>query len=170
MRRKNKRTLLSCCIVLALILACAIVLKMSRGPLLFRRYVLKPIPKSVKNIKVARPWEMSGHRYVMHFRISKADLALILNSKPFKKMMDVSYDNGNLSWSLDIHQGEGLSLYSIYGDGRSGPEWFRPNDWKSPEVYRFKEMTIEYRRHMQILIYNGELAEAYFVEYQAGHW
>ena len=58
---------------------------------------------------------------------------------------------------------ESLCLYEPQG-GWPGPEWFRPDDWKSPKVYEFKQMTISYRLHMQVLIYNEELSEVYLVE------
>ena len=96
MRRKNERTLRNCCISFGIILACIFVPKMSYGTRVFKRYVRNPIPKSVKNIKVHRPRELSGRRYVMRFKISQADLMLILNSRRFKEMMDVNYRRGIL--------------------------------------------------------------------------
>ncbi|MHC4425613.1 MAG: hypothetical protein ACYSYV_05895, partial [Planctomycetota bacterium] len=95
MRRKNKRTLLICCIVIAAATT-IIALKASYGSRIFKRYVCNPIPKSVKNIKAHRPWEASGHTCAMHFNISKADLTLILNSRRFREMAYVEYEDGCL--------------------------------------------------------------------------
>ena len=186
MRHKYKRTLRTCCISLAVILACGLFLKISYPSLLFKKYVCNPIPKSVKNIKAQRTqFLFSGHKYVMRFKINKADLMLILNSRPFKEVEWVQYENGFLNWGKTPlwekqNQGgfnpteaswerEGMCLYEPQG-GRPGPEWFRPDDWKSPKVYEFKQRSISYRLHMQVLIYNEELSEAYLVEDLGGKW
>jgi hypothetical protein len=168
---KKRRNFKTFCISAAIILSCVIGLKISHGPLIFRRYVCKPIPKSVKNIKVHRPWETGGHRYVMHFKISKDDLQLILNSRRFKEMMDVKYKikKGILVWQKDPSQGWSLTVYSP-SEGRPGPKWFRPDQWDNSKVYFFKDMFGSYQSHWQVLIFNEELAEAYVVEYQEGAW
>ena len=166
MHRKNKRFLLNSCISLAVIAICLVTLKATRGSRVFKKYVCNPIPKSVKDIKVHRPWELSGHRYVMHFKISKADLELILNSRRFKKMMDLWYRNGILHVTVDSSHGEMLHVFRVE---QRHPKWFRPDNWDNQKVYRFKERNIEYRKNMKILIYNETLSEAYFVEYQEGY-
>jgi len=188
MHHKNKHTLLNCCIIVTvavvMISTYAIVLKFTRGSRVFKKYVCNPIPKSVKNIRVHKPWEISGHRYVMHFKIDEIDLPLILSSKHFKEVEWVNYENGSLDWgdsppwenrnedgymTKSHWEAESLYLYAPY-KGRPGPAWFKPNDWDNPKVYKFKERTIEYREQIQILIYNEELDEAYIVEYQEGYW
>jgi hypothetical protein len=121
----------------------------------------------------------------MHFKISEADLQLVLSSKQFKEVEWVKYENGSIDWGDTppwekqnkggyvpgpLHyEAESLYLYAPY-KGRPGPAWFKPNDWDSPKVYVFKERNISYQEHNQILIYNEELAEAYLVEYQEGRW
>jgi hypothetical protein len=102
----------------------------------------------------------------MHFKISKVDLDLVLNQRRFKKMMDFRYRNGILHVTVDPSHGEQLAVFRME---QHGPEWFRPEDWNNSEVYLFKEKDIEYREHLQVLIYNEKLAEAYFVEYQQGY-
>jgi len=157
--------LLLCCVFVSVTLTAHAFLKKSPSEL-FRRYILDPIPASVKNIKAHRPWELSGHRYVFHFDINKADLELILNSRPFKKVMDIKYSNGYLHWREDALHGRGLPLYSPY-KGKPGPDWFRPARWDNPKAYVFIE---ELRRtHMQILMYHEEHGQVYFVEYKEGH-
>jgi len=169
---KRRRGLQICCFAVALVLAAVIAFKMFYGPWVFIRYVRFPIPKSVKNIKADRPsWEVSGHKYVMRFKINKNDLKLILNSRPFKEMIDVQYrryGRGVLRWRLDPHHAEGILLYPSYG--RPGPKWFRPDQWKNPKVYRFRERNTSYREHLQVLIYNEELGEAYLIERYEGRW
>ena len=166
MSDKTKHILLICCISLAVIAIFFVALKASRGHRVFRKYVYNPIPKSVKDIKVHRPWELSGHRYVMHFNISEADLELILNSRRFREMMNFWYRNGILSVRVDTSHGDSLPLFHV---GQRRPKWFRPDNWDNPKVYRFKERNIEYRENMKILIYNEKLSEAYFIEYQEGY-
>jgi len=166
MWHKTKRTLLHYCISLTAIVTCVVALKVTQGSRVFNKYVCNPIPKSVEAIKVHRPWELNGHRYVMHFKISKADLEFIVNSRQFKEMMDFSYGNDILHVTVDPSQGE---MLPVFHGGQHGPDWFRPDDWDNPEVYLYKERNIEYREHLQILICNEKLAEAYFVEYQQGY-
>lgn len=191
MRRRNKRTLWKYCISLSIILACVIALKMSHGSRFFKKYVCNPIPKSVRNIEAHGEGEflssIFGRKYLMHFKINKADVGRILNlrkSRRFRQVGWVSHSNGSIYWG-DVppwerqnqseftpmvhyeYEYEGLSLYELY-DGRPGPEWFRPNDWESPKVYVFKERVGHYQEHIQILIYNEEADEAYCVEHQEG--
>jgi hypothetical protein len=166
---KNKRNLRTFCISAVIILLCIIVVKILHAHLLFRKYILKSIPNSVKNIKVHRPWETSGHRYALHFEINKDDLQLILNSRQFKEMKIVQYEKGILHWYKDRSEGWSLPLYSP-SEGRPGPKWFRPDQWDNPKVYFFKDMFGDYRAHWQILIFNEKLAEAYVVEHQEGIW
>ena len=168
MSHKAKRTLLNFCISLAVIAICVVALKMSYGSRVFRRYVCKPIPKSVKGIKVDHPWELSGHRYVMHFKISKDDVMLILNARRFREVTNVEYETGTLCWDVDPSHGHALPLYYAH-KGQLGPDWFRPEEWVDPKCCEFKERNIRYRQQIQILIYNDDLGEAYFVEYQEGY-
>jgi hypothetical protein len=153
------------------ILAGAIALKMpyGTGTRVFKRYVCNPVPKSVKDIKVSRAsWLLaSGHRYGMHFKISKDDMTLILNSKRFKEVTDFTYRGGTLSWDIDPSHGEAVGLY-IGTQGQVAPDWFRPDEWPNPKCYRLKERNIRYRLHIQVVIYNEDVGEAYLLEYLEG--
>lgn len=168
MSHKTKRTLLNFCISSAVIAMCVVFLKVTRGSRVFMKYVCRPIPKSVKDIKVHRPWEPSGHRYVMHFKISKEDVMLILNARRFKEVTNVEYETGTLCWDVDPSHGHALPLYYTH-KGQLGPDWFRPDQWADPKCYYFHERNICYRMQRQVLIYNDDLGEAYFVEYQEGY-
>jgi hypothetical protein len=162
-----------CCVVLNLMLlvALALLIDLLLNPSpsrLFRRYVLDPIPTSVAEIKSDRPLEFTGHRYIFQFSISRSDVQSILKSRSFKEIKDVEYDKGALwwCWMEDPRRGVSLPLYEPY-DGRPGPEWFRPQDWHSPEAYAFQEQRD--REHIQILLYNEQLNQVYFIEYKGGH-
>jgi hypothetical protein len=177
----TRRDWLTVALVLSLVLSSVIVSRATRNYRIFRRYVLKPIPRSVEQIRTHRPWEGSGHRYVMRFKISKADVGLILKSRPFEEFDRISYDDGSLSLRHaapptdvetpdQIDFGKNLFLYDAY-HGESGLEWFKPNDWSHPKVYWFHEKHGRSERsHEQVLIYNEQLGEAYFIEYLWGTW
>ena len=50
----------------------------------FSKFVCRPIPKSVTDIKMDRLIRWNGwHRFVFHFKIDESDLSSIINSKPF---------------------------------------------------------------------------------------
>jgi hypothetical protein len=164
---RGRRRIFLACIAMSAIVTVAVGIRLWRGSRVFRRYVCAPIPRSVKGIRVHRPFELDGHRYILRFHVSKADMKLILSKRDFREVTDVEYEYGNLHWRLDATHGESLHLCSSRRY-RTGPSWFWPNDWPGAKAYRFKEMSVGYRPHFQIIIYNEELAEAYCVEYQAG--
>lgn len=173
MRKNKKHVLLKYCVIVTvaavLILTCAIVLKFTHGSRVFRKYVCNPIPESVKNIKVHMPWEMSGHRYVMHFKINKADLKLILNSKQFKEISYIEYNDGILSYGKrwENEQGffintQGINLYEADG-GKYLPRWFRLGEWKRFDAYIVEKNKPGFHR-ARLLLYNEELCEAYLID------
>jgi hypothetical protein len=152
---------------------------------IFRQYVLSPIPKSVKNIKADQPGKIFGYTYTFRFNISRDDLALLLDSQPFIEVRNVNYKNGMLEWGWGrIDQTEpnipkygiSLPLYE-YGDRPHDPSWFRPGQWNNPEAYGFYKVgdlvntqAIEQdaqdlggRETIQVLLYNEEEEEAYFI-------
>jgi len=146
---------------------------------IFSKYVLKPIPKSVADIKVDElECAGIGHCYVMCFRIEKADLTLVLNSRMFQEFSSVVYKFGNLFWykinyqerdplknPLDGETSNNLPLYTNQRKQKT-PDWFKPNEWSNPKVYVVSEKYGKSRRHQtKVLIYNEKLEEAYFVEY-----
>jgi len=120
---------------------------------IFKEYVLKPIPGSVTDLRVDKPetsWDIR-HKYVMRFKISTADIELILKSRRFEEFGWDRYENDNLYWQgadkveFDPNTntrsvtfgGDNLPLYT--GPHDEPPEWFSPNDWDNPKVYKFEE-------------------------------
>lgn len=151
----------------------------------FRRFVCDPIPKSVKEIKMDRHVPLRGflgkHRYLFHFSIDEADLSLILNSRPFKEVQSIKYNdkNGILSWgdeptiitgytdSVTSHtsvkqRGLSLLLYNVHSEERA-PEWFSLEQWANPKVYVFEQREVI---RIRILVYHKNLGEAYFVDWR----
>jgi len=132
----------------------------------FSKFVCRPIPKSVTEIKMDRLIRWNGwHRYVFHFKIDEADLSSILNSKPFKEVSEFKYTgSGHLSWEyLGPGSRQGFSLY-MQTDRSPAPNWFKLQNWESPKVYLYMVRDIYLVR---FLIYNKELGEAYFIDYRS---
>lgn len=144
-------------------------------------YVLEPIPESVADFKFDQ-LETSPfgprHVYVMRFKISKADIELILKSREFEEFEWEGYKHDNLYWKgkYITEFDPNTNTYSIVDLGSSNlplytnpkrqpPEWFTPNDWDNPKVYKYEQdWGKSDRLHTKILIFNEELEEAYFIE------
>ena len=114
----------------------------------------------------------------MRFKISKADVELILKSRIFEEFEWEYYKNGDLHWkgadktefdpntnTRSVTFGGGnLPLYTA--QSQQPPEWFTPNEWDNPKVYKFEEKWGKTKRtQIKILIFNEESEEAYFIEY-----
>jgi hypothetical protein len=146
---------------------------------IFKMYVLEPIPESVRDIKL-NELETSPfgrrHGYVMRFKISKADVELILKSRGFEEFERATYRNGDLWWGNADKYGRdprenpffgtnvgNLPLYT--GPNQKPPKWFTPNDWDNPKVYKYEQKWGKaHRNQTKVLIFNEELEEAYFIE------
>ena len=127
----------------------------------------------------------SGRMYVMHFKISKDYIALIVNSRAFEEFERINYRQGtrwdSLRWGntssnrLDsqrnLYLGKNSQTMIVYKDSdQRPPEWFRPNDWNNPKVYSISEKWGRSRRYRtNVLIFNEDLEEAYFFEDVPGH-
>ena len=72
-----------------------------RGSRIFRAYVLEPIPESVADLKFdeleTSPFGRR-HGYVMRFKISKADIELILKSREYEEFEWATCWKGDLYW------------------------------------------------------------------------
>ena len=138
----------------------------------FSKFVCRPIPRSVTDIKMDRLIRWNGwHRYVFHFKIDEADLPSILNSKPFQEIRHSKYNpkTSMLSWEpIDFKNTLQLpssrQLYNIH-PVESVPEWFNLEQWDSPKAYKYLVRTGVHR--LRLLIYNKELREAYFIDYRS---
>jgi hypothetical protein len=154
-----------------LVVYAAIALLKTPSPDLFRRYVLDPIPASVTKIKSDRDIPVFRYGYTFKFNINKSDLALIINSRPFQRISNVKYDRGTgLHWEWDPQHSHTLS---VYGPGQSRPwwwqrkpRWFTLDRWDNPEAYAFKDKGKDWS--IQVLLYNDEFGEAYFIVHTTG--
>lgn len=182
MAHKFKYCLIIFCILLFLTLAIAIytLIKPPSSPYQgFRRFVCKPIPKSVTEIRMDRLVRYIGgwHRYVFHFKIDEADLSTILSSRLFQEIRYFIYnpETGWLTWAKEEPpdyleslqpppwESSGMELYNIRS-GETEPEWFNVEQWDSPKVYVFVVRDV-YR--LRFLVYNKKLGEAYFIDYRS---
>lgn len=173
-RKKMIERLLICILAVTVIAALALGLRVSRGARAFRRYVCRPIPASVTAIRADLGPSRSGRKHVLRFKIDAADSAAILESRSFERFASVSFNGYSLIW--ENPQGptyrtswggnsEDMALYWT----RKPPEWFKPGDWDRPKVYRFREKWGKSSRsHVQVLIHNERLGEAYFIDYVEG--
>lgn len=149
----------------------------------FRKYVLNPVPASVKKIKADQPQNIFGYKYTFRFIINRKDLALLINSRPFVKVWNVEYENGRLDWGWDRAgplgksvRGQSMTLYHRH-KWPWRPLWFRPKISDNSEVYvYYKAGDLEnveaFDRDMKksngrvktrILIYNEKKSEAYYI-------
>jgi hypothetical protein len=152
----------------------------------FRQYILYPIPKSVTNIKADQPKKIFGYKYTFRFNISREDLVLLLDSRPFIEVWNVKYKNGALEWGWDrvgpeelniAKYGHSMPLYGDVWDLPREPVWFKPGLWDNPEAYVFYKVgdlvNIQVFEHdgwisggrvtMKVLLYNEKEGEAYFI-------
>ena len=149
----------------------------------FRKYVIDPIPVSVKNIKADQPKKFMGYRCIFRFNISKDDLPLLINSRPFVRVWNVKYRKGHLGWGWDrpdplgmSRRGQSMTCYHRhYWPWK--PLWFRPKISDNSEVFVYykvaKLLNIQAfdrdraksqgRVRTQVLIYNEKKGEAYFI-------
>jgi hypothetical protein len=148
----------------------------------FKKFVCRPIPKSVTEIKMGRLIRWTGwHRYVFHFKIDEEDLLPILDSWPFQELKYFKYspEYNGLEWAKEEPpdysqslnpppwESSSMQLYNIRS-GESKPEWFNLEQWDSPKVYVY-DVRIDARR-LRLLVYNKKLGEAYFIDYRtSGH-
>ena len=153
---------------------------------MFRQYVLSPIPKSVTNIKADQPSEIFGYDYTFRFNISRDDLALLIDSRPFVGVWNVKYKKGVLEWGwgrtgpIELESpkyGYSLPLYYKSWSGPHEPVWFKPGLWDNPEAYAFYKVgdmvniqalerdwqNLSGPVTIQVLLYNEKEGQVYFV-------
>ena len=150
---------------------------------MFRQYVLDPIPASVTNIKADQPKNILGYKYTFRFNINREDMDLLIDSRPFVKVWNVKYRKGFLGWGWDhagplgmSQRGQSMTLYHRH-HWPWKPLWFRLKISDSSEVYVYYKVgdleNVEaFDRDMKksngrvetrVLIYNAKKSEAYFI-------
>jgi hypothetical protein len=123
----------------------------------FKRYILDPIPKSVKNIKIDQTSMFNGYAYLFGFDIEREDVNLIIESNSLTKKT-VRYSNGYFDVD-NVGRYNRISLI-VYGS-RKQAEWFNPELWTNPDAYVYYKR-IDTHADSQILLFNEEENKAYF--------
>jgi len=173
-RNKMIECLLICLLIVTAIAALALGLRVSRGARAFRRYVCRPIPASVDDIRADLGPSRSGRKHVLRFKIGATDIAVILQSRAFERFASVSFNGSSLTWEdpqapADRTSWSGNSEDMALYWTKKPPEWFKPGDWDRPKVYRFREKWgNSSRSHVQVLIHDESSSEAYFIDYVEG--
>ena len=148
-----------------------------------RWLVLDPVPRSVTSLKIDCPEEdrHGGYVYVLRFGIDRTDLDQVVKSRPFRRACMEYYENGDLGWRWGQYsirkvlleggplpkRSEGGVAVLIYRPGQRQPSWLDLGSWEDPEMYACQQENGIDPNHSQILIYNKELGQAYFI---AEHW
>ncbi len=135
-----------------------VALQKETAPEIFKRYVLTPIPNSVADIRVDGH-SFWGYWYVLKFDINRSDIDLLVASRPFQNVQNVSYERGSLNWELSPTHRAGVALYAR--PGRTSPPWFTPQLWAAPEAYVLEQKNAQ--PNLQVLLYNETLGQAYFI-------
>ena len=166
-----KRHMLPLCLLflVAIFICVTIVWRVRRDPTaLFERYVLKPVPQSVAEIRVDQPGSWQGYGYVFRFRINRADLSRILNCRHLERIpnMSVSPDGRILHWNWNSGGGLTWSAYSDSPHAPVPPSWCTDlGHWVNFEAYALEYMKnrpgMTATKILEILIYNETLGEAY---------
>ena len=156
---KTKKYLLSisiCALCLFFLLSCT---KKYDPEEHFKKYILDPIPKSVKNIKVDQTMKYYGYAYLFGFDIDKDDLKLIIDSKLLIKTTYTGYSVGSFDVEYHYKDYDAMSIL-VYGLDKPA-RWFQPESWKNPDCYCYITM-INYQNDFRILLFNTEENKAYF--------
>jgi hypothetical protein len=134
------------------------------SPTLFRQCVIDPVPKSVTGIRVDHP---DTTNYVFRFAVNEADFGIIRKSRPFRESENlmclggISWDWKD--WKSDTHESPGgqIVIYPAVRGVRV-PAWFDLPSWRNPEVWGLEHIS-EKSWDDQILVYNRQLGQAYFI-------
>jgi len=58
-------------------------------------------------------------------------------------------------------RGFGFEMYALVHK----PSWYDLPTWKNPEAYALNEVDMNNNRDIQVLLYNNELRQAYFINF-----
>ena len=122
------------------------------------RYVIDPVPKSLKNIKVVQTLSVRGYGYVFGFKINEEDLNLIIESRHLKMSKYLRYSGTYLEIDYDSSKDYAALLFQP-NHGIKEPKWFHP---QSCSTYALVGDNFH-----EILLYNKNKGEAYFC---TRHW
>jgi hypothetical protein len=128
------------------------------------------------------------HKYILRFDIRESDIQLILNSDKFREIGYVEYDDGIIRYGeVDGFKeattitydddGNVISTYHRASDVGSSfklffgwydwfpPRWFEFDKWNTFKAYVVKINRVGYCL-VRLLVYNQDIGQAYFIEYE----
>lgn len=172
-RRRHSIALGFICCAALLLIALTVAKSYLYGPRIFRRFVLRPIPASVQEIRadhceishfIERLYGSRERAYVLRFSISQEDVLRIVATRGFKRWEPIQYSDGVLTFKDTDGYEMGIELYT---DGRSEPDWFDLARWEEWQTYYMGEDGIDLSwLDASLLLYNEQMASAYFVKYR----
>jgi hypothetical protein len=132
---------------------------------LFRQYVADPVPKSVTGLRIDHP---GTNDYVFRFAVNEADFQTIRKSHPFREGENLRC-LGGIDWDWKgwnrntpgVPFVNGIAIY-LPTPGVRVPAWFDLPSWRDPEIWGL-ERTNDQRTETQVLVYNRDLGQAYFI-------
>ena len=123
----------------------------------FKKYILDPIPKSVRNIKVDQTESFYGYAYLFEFDIDRKDLKLIRDSKSLKIIPTIEYVK---KCFLITYDQEGNSILLEIYEYRKQAQWFHPELWRNYDAYGY--FKFNHQTDIRLLLFNTEENKAYF--------
>ncbi len=160
-----------CCIAVLLLVTLIVTRSFLYGPLMFRRFVVQPIPGSVHRIE-ADHCQMSHliglygsreHAYVLRFLITREDLSHLIAARKFKQWEAAQYSKGVLRFKTTDKYYMDIELYT---EGRPQPGWFDLAKWDAWETYYVGEDNVGLSwLDANLLLYNERLGSACYIKY-----
>lgn len=157
-----------CSVGILIVVSVFIYSARSSPPALFRRVVVDPIPRSVRNIRAHRHrrpdpgWEM--HTYVLRFEVSNEDLSRIVTSGGFTQLADVEYSLGGIVYQMTDRCYSSFRLHVR-------EDWFDLEQWRDFEGYIVEQERPNSWYKARLLLHNEQARTAYFMEHERrGEW
>ena len=136
---------------------------------LFRKALIHPIPPSVRAIRADSSFGLNQHQYVLRFRMKAADLAAILGARSFAPVARVRYrhNTGTIEYEDSPSLQHSFALYRPH-EGNYSPHWFKFDTSNNFRAYVAEEKDRHEFYHLDLLLYDASIGEAYFIEYEQG--
>jgi hypothetical protein len=136
---------------------------------LFRAVVMRPVPDSVRNIRIDSQRGIREHTHVIRFDVNSDDFQRIADSRTYQPIGFVRFNAGMLSYGV-ARWGARSSLV-LYKTDQKEPDWFDLDRWEDFAAYIVEREVVNSRYKVRLLLYNRQLASAYFIEDEArGRW
>jgi hypothetical protein len=149
-----------------------------RPRLAFERHVIRPIPRSVRNIRAdvyqgatfwARLRGYQEHVSVVRFDISREDLLQVVGARGFQSCENPSYsDYVRVFYPEMPREARVLSINLYSGKHVEPPSWFDLEKWKHADMESY--FTGRYASSgtvdISFLIYNRQLGSAYLIRWE----